>query len=131
MGPDNIRRNQNGKCSELDHGHQRHRCAGGANQHCRSGAEEGHLGQAADQHSGGRRLDGTHAGGVLRLLSDQGYRGGVVYGGRRGRAGVHGGVCSHVRLRQAHGGYRQGRQTVIRSGKRCRSVVYSLTTPTP
>ena len=38
-------------------------------QHRRPGAEEGHLGQAADQHSGGRRLDGTHAGGVLRLCA--------------------------------------------------------------
>ena len=106
-------------------------CAGGADQHHHPGPQEGHLGEAADEHPGGRHLDGADPGGVLRLLPDQSHRRGVVHGGRRGRAGVHGGVCSHVRLRQAHGGYRQGRQTVIRSGKRCRSVVYSLTTPTP
>ena len=43
-------------------------------------------------------LDGADPGDVLRLLPDQGHRGGVVYGCRCGRAGVHGGVCSHVRV---------------------------------
>ena len=88
----------NGKYSKLVYGHQHHRRAGGSDQHHRTGAEESHLGETADEHPGGGRLDGTHTGGVLRLLPDQGHRGGVVYGRRRNRTWLYGFVCSHVRL---------------------------------
>ena len=39
-----------------------------------------------------------YTGDILRLLSDQCHRRGVVYGSRRSRYGLYGFVCSHVRL---------------------------------
>lgn len=89
------------------------------------------MGKAADEHPGDHRFDGTYAGDVLCLLPDQCDCGGVVYGRRRDCSGIPGFVCSDVRIRQAERGPGPDRQAVIKGGKRCRSVVYSLITPTP